>query len=167
VVSSTPLHCEHLELDFPFSFLSFRPPLSFDLGWTSSSMCLRVEAFVLPPASQFNFWRALMGCTRQQTTCLLIPRSKPAQNEDLSDVLSSPLPIIISPSTSGPPPSLRCWLSKPSESPPQNLCSIKIDTVPCLISHKRKAWLISLHSFPHHHSGFLCLSFSLAFPRTA
>ncbi|KAJ7845236.1 hypothetical protein B0H14DRAFT_3139129 [Mycena olivaceomarginata] len=46
--------------------------------------------------------------TREQTTCLLIPRSKPAQKNDLSDVLSSPFPIIIPPSSGGLRPSIRC-----------------------------------------------------------
>ncbi|KAJ7805491.1 hypothetical protein B0H14DRAFT_3771336 [Mycena olivaceomarginata] len=46
--------------------------------------------------------------TREQATCLLIPRSKPAQKKNLSDVLSSPLPIIIPPSNGGPRFSIRC-----------------------------------------------------------
>ncbi|KAJ7739288.1 hypothetical protein B0H14DRAFT_2638307 [Mycena olivaceomarginata] len=53
--------------------------------------------------------------TREQTTCLLIPRSKPAQKKDLSDVLSSPLPIIIPPSSGGPRPSMRCIPRKISQ----------------------------------------------------
>ncbi|KAJ7917069.1 hypothetical protein B0H13DRAFT_2269603, partial [Mycena leptocephala] len=64
-----------------------------------------------PKGSAIKFpmsFDGLYAMTREQTTCLLIPRSKPAQKKDLSDVLSSPLPIIIPPSSGGPRPSIRC-----------------------------------------------------------